>query len=257
MATPNTFSISNMFRTAPPTVPGSSGVPNKQINPGADPANSPDPKGGTTTLNPADPNSLSGSVDPLDAFKDMFTITEDDQKKRAPDPFADPLLNFDVKKFGEASGKMDFLKGVSPEVITKALGGDVQAFSAVVNRAVQSSFVASAQVFSGILEQAIKKNNGRWDSSLSDRFNKLQLSSLRPENPALQHPAAQPMLEAIKSTIASKDPTLRPDEVAKKAEEYLGTFAEAFLNKGKSGKSQEDLNNPGEIDWSAFLNLNK
>lgn len=249
------FNVANMFKPAqtapqqppqqPPAIVPGTGMPNQPANPNADP----DTVTGDTKLGTANTGEPSN---PLDAFTDLFKLTDDDRKKAAPNPFAEPLLKFDGKKFAEAASKMNFASAVDKETIAKALGGDVDAFSSALNRVTQASFVSAAQVFSGILEQAVAKNNGRFDSVLSDKFKSFQLNYQRPENPALQHPAAAPMLEALKATISTKDPTLRPDDVTKRAEEFLNLFAESIVNKGKKSSASSD-SGTGEIDWSKYL----
>jgi len=247
MSTPGSsgFNIANIFKSSPPAAaPAAPAKPMDVANPGAG--------AGTDPSNPlpAPKPAEDPPVNPLDTFKDMFTITEDDRKKAPADPFADPLLNFDPKKFGEAATKMNFAKAVNPELAQKALSGDANALMQVINSAAQSSFVASAQVLSGILEQAISKNNGRLNATLDSKFRNMQLGYTSPENPALKHPAAQPLVEAIKATIAAKNPQLSPSEVTKQAENYFGVLSESFTKAGAppaKGDSSEAM------DWTKFL----
>jgi hypothetical protein len=254
--------IADLFRTSPtpaqkPATAAPAGTPSAtpadggmgQANLGADPVNQNLEAGGKGELG-AD-GKPKKDVNPLDSFTDLFKITEDDKKNAPPDPFGEPLLTFDPKKFGEASSKMNFAAGITPEQITKALGGDQQVFASILNRIAQSAFTASAQVFTGILEQGVKKNNSRWDNALDSRFRTLQINSQRPSNTALQHPAAQPMLEALKATIAAKNQNLRPDEVTAKAEEYFITLADS-LAAAKPSKDT-DKKAPAETDWTAYL----
>ena len=259
---PLNLGIADLFRTAPapaqktatPTPTGTPGggtpgvAPMEPQNLGADPANQNLDAGGKGELG-AD-GKLKKDVNPLDSFTDLFKITEDDKKNAPPDPFGEPLLTFDPKKFGEASSKMNFAAGITPDQIQKALGGDQQVFAAILNRVSQSTFTAAAQVFTGILEQSVKKNNSRWDNALDSRFRTLQINSQRPTNVALQHPAAQPIVEALKATIAAKNQNLRPDEVTAKAEEYFTTLAES-LAAAKAPKDEKKT--PAETDWTAYL----
>jgi len=263
MAEGRGFSISDIFSggrqgnqssgtPAPATVPGSNGIPSAPVNPGADVGANLEANKGILDPNLGPDGKPKTPDNPLDGFKDFFTITEDDRKKQPPDQFAEPLLNFDPKKFGDTAGKMNFAGNIDPALMQKAMSGDQQAFAAVLNRVAQSSFTASAQVLTGILEQAFKKNNGRWDGSLDSRFRNLQLTNTRSTNPVLQHPAAAPLLEGMKATIAAKDPTMRPEEVARKAEEYFGAFTDMMI---ASRAPKETPATSASDDWTKFLGV--
>ena len=261
------FNIGNLFRSRTPAAIGTT-------NPGAvnQPAPAPAPASGMEVANPlADPGAPNRTaapgtgaagvegvtdpnkkVNPLDSFTDLFKITEDDKKNAPVDPFGEPLLTFDAKKFGEAANKMNFAAGIPPEQMQKALSGDQQAFTAILNRVSQSTFTAAAQVFTGIMEQSFKKNNGRLDAASESRFKTLQLNSTRPTNSALQHPAATPIVEALKATIAAKNPQLRPDEVVARAEEFFGVFAESLVS-ARPPKDGDRKTGPVEPDWTKYL----
>lgn len=257
--------IMDMFRTQANSAPataqgqplpgGQQQQPNQGMNvnnPAADPANQNLGANGTG----AGGTGAGSPPNPLDNFKDLFTITPDDMKKQPQDPFAQPLLNMDQKKFAEAASKMNFAAGISPEDLAKAFpGGDAQTISTILNRVTQSTFASAAQVFTGIMEQAFKKNNGRFDSALGSKFKSFQLDSSAPTNPALKHPALQPMLAAVRSSVAAKNPHLSAVEIAQQAEEYMSVMADALSKAGKGESSEGGAANTGDIDWGKFLNI--
>lgn len=231
--------------TPPAAVPGSSGMPNTQPNPRAGEGTPDNPD-----LNNTDP-SKGKNDSPLDAFKDIFTIDPEKEKNRPKDPFSEKLLNLDPKKLGEAASKMDFVRGVDPALVQKALQGDVQSFSAVLNHATRAAFMQSASMVTSLVESAIGKNNERINSVLPDRIRNSMLGFSRPENTALQHPAAQPVLAALKEQVARQMPDLGPEEIARKAEEYFLAMADA-VTAGK--KPATDVNDePKETNWTDFL----
>lgn len=250
--------VGNLFRTAANSQPATaSGVPVTSApnpmaapqNPAADPAKVP---ASGTSANPPAGTSGAAEANPLDAFKDLFTITENDVKNQPQDPFASPLLTFDPKKFAEAAGKMNFAAAINPELAQKALGGDVNAFMDVINSATRSVFASATQMFTGVMEQAFKKNNGRFDQSLGSKFRDFQLTSQSPTNPAFKHPALAPMLAGVRASISAKYPNLSANEVAQKAEEFFNVMGSVM--GGATGASKTDQT-PADVDWEQFLTL--
>jgi len=235
----------------PKNIPGT-GMPNDMANPGADPNNVTGSNMGGTKVNPNDPGS------PLDAFKDIFKM--EDAGNQPTDPLSQRLLELDPKKFGETVSKMDFTRNLNPELVQKALQGDVGAFNSVLNSAFQGSFAASTQMIVGIMEQAFSKNNGRFNSTLDGKFRNFQINSANPSNKVLGHPAAKPVLAALRQQIANSamGRNLSPQEVNQKAEEYFLAMGDALGSLKNEGKDKPGTNADGtkEIDWGSFLEGN-
>lgn len=222
-------------------------------NPGAG-AGTGDGTGATLPASGDAANKGAGTGSPLDAFTDMFTIKED--KNKPADPFASPLFNLDPKKLGEAASKMDFTRGINPELITKALGGDVASFQEVLNSAVRGAFTAALQTSVGMTERGFGSFREKYDTRLEGRFRDYQVNNLQSTNPALKHPAAQPVIAAIKSHIASQNPQMPPSEVQTKAEEYFLAMNKAINSvggEGGSGTGGKGTGSPAEPDYSMFL----
>ncbi len=192
------------------------------------------------------------NASPLDPFKDIFTI--DPNKPQSKDPRSDPLFSLDPQKLGAAVGKMDFTKSVNPELVQKALQGDAQAFSQVLNSVSQNAYMLSTQMMTQMMERAFSTNNTRFDSVLEGKFKDFQINSTQPKNEALRHPAAQPVLTALKKQIATQNPTLSASEVTEKAEEYFVSMSKALNTVGDDMSPAKGNNEPKSTDWSNFLN---
>lgn len=223
------------------------GMPLNPDNPGADPANQ-GLDGGT------DGNKGSGPSSPLDPFKDLFKIDPNNQPPA--DPFQQALIEMDPKKLGEAVSKLNFTQGINKELMTKALGGDVDSMMQVLNNNARAVFAGTANMMKGVVEAAISKNNGRLDSVFGDRMRSHMLNFQRPNNEALSHPAVQPVLAALRTTISqsSAGRSMSPEDISKKAEEYFLSMSDAI----SAAKPPKDTSSgPGgtgaEVDWTKFL----
>lgn len=221
----------------------------QQSNPAADPAN----KDLNLGVNP-DGTPKKDASSPLDAFTDVFKI--DPNKQPAADPLKDPLFSVDPQKLSAAVSKMDFTRAIKPELVQKALAGDPAAFSAAINQATQTAYMAVTQMMTGLMETAFSKNNGRFESTLSGKFRDFQISHSRPDNKVLQHPAAQPMISALKTHIASQYPDLGPQEVTKRAEDYFLAMSKELNTLDKDAAETAAAGGAGkgaEPDWTKYL----
>lgn len=222
------------------TPAGTSSIPqNQPNNPGADPANQ--------NLNAPDPNAS-----PLDSFKDLWKT---DDKGNAADPLASPLFNVDPAKLADATKRMDFAKVVPPDLIAKALGGDAAAFAQALNLVAQQTYGVNTHMVTGLIDQAIQKNNARFSDSLPGRFKNFQVGESLAANPVLTHPATAPIVEALKQQLTRQNPQASAAEIAKFANDYLANFAQA-ISGTKPGGTKEGEETP-EFDWGMFLEPGK
>jgi hypothetical protein len=242
---------------------------NKQLdpkNPGADPNNQQqnnnnqqDPTNANNPSNNADPTKGQGSQ--LDSFKDLFKLPVDDKGNpvQQQDPMAGPLLAVDPAKLRDAASKLNFANGLAPETLQKAMSGqDPQAFMDVLNTVAQNGFLAAMQANAGVVETAFSRHSQRIDAALPERIRQTQLRNTSPKNPVLSHPAAAPMIESLKFSIAATNPTLSPDRVTEMAENYVS----AMVNDMNSHNQRNDpVNRKKEADaagpdWLALLDPN-
>jgi hypothetical protein len=105
-----------------------------------------------------------------------------------------------------------------------------------------------------MMEKGFQKNNGRYDSVLDGRLRDFNIRSSRPENAVLNHPAVQPLVEALKTQFASRNTDKNAAEITKMAEDY---FLAMHGEIGKTIKTAEDKSSGGgkdkAPDFSAFL----
>lgn len=252
--------LAQAFRTTPAPAPAAPATPA---------AGAPAGGGGTgmEVVNPGAGAGASGAKlgpdgkpvadsSPLDGFTDLFKI--DDKNKPAPDPFADPLFKVDPAKLAEHVNKLDFARSVNPEVMQKALSGGPEAPAAmaeVMNTVTRASFMAATQMLTAVTENAFKTNNKRYDSVLSGKFRDFQIRSTPTENAALKHPAAAPVLAAMREQIARTNPDKQPHEVAKMAEEYFIGMSKAItsLDDTQTRDTKGGAGAAKDIDFSQFL----
>lgn len=233
-------SVANIFRNTQQTV-AAPAAPLANVNPGADPAIVPAP--GTSKETP--PN-------PLD---EMAALWQTDPKSTpAVDPLSTPLFNTDPAKIAAAANKIDFMRNVPQDLMAKALAGnDPQALVQLMNTVAQQTLATATQLNAATIEQATQRNNSRITDALPSRVKQIQLDSMQPEHPVLQHPAAQPFLQLVRSQIQMKEPTLSPAEINRKAEAVLAGFA-GQLTAPTAAQQDAGRQKTAGTDWDTWAN---
>ena len=237
--------------TAAPAVPvnsnGSAGPASQQTaapaNPGAAPVN--------MTGQPAQPPA-GGPVNPMDSYINLFTPKPVDPKAPQQPTMADPILGqLDPAAFRQQISTANFAASIPQEKMQAALGGDIAAFTDVINAASREAFAAAAQLSHGLIEQGVRTGAERLGGTLDSRIRNSLLKSQNTSNAALSHPAVAPMLNAVKMQIAASNPTLSPDAVQQQAEQYFTQMADVLVAPKQAAQAAQAK--PSETDFSSYL----
>lgn len=206
-----------------------------QHNPAANPTNPANvPPSGSS--NPTSDNTPISHLQPFEKLWDS-TATVGADGKPVVDPLSQPLLNTDPAKLAQTARQMDFTNGVDPTLMTKALGGDIEALKQVINGASQNAFIAASTLGQNITENAAKTNNSRLDSAMNERFKQFLVDQQRSDNPVLQHPAVAPVLDLTKQQLTRKHPEKSAGEIQQMAEQYVSGLAEAFTGNKSAAEA--------------------
>lgn len=202
----------------------------------------------------AQPNG-NANVSPLDKFNNIWQNPTQNGQPQV-DPFSQPLLNADPAKIAEAARSHDFKQSIPQELLQKAMSGDAQSMIEIINNVGQQALTVAAQLSTATAEFAGKNVQQRFDQVFPDRFRKHQLGAIKPSNPVLEHPNAQPMLRMLREQAAANNPTWSPDQVAKWAEDYLMEFS-GQLSPQQQPQQQSGNGGAGNSqDWDEWVGSN-
>ena len=220
------------------------------------------PQGANGTVQqPADPQMQQPPVaatevnkpDPMDTFKDLWAPAvkvEGDEEDFNPSE----IFKIDPESMQAALGKINFAEGVvtqeALEAVTAGGPGAVQALMGMLNgtgaKAMQMSTMAAAKM----VENAMTKASQSMDKKISSGVKLNQVSSAMQElNPALSHPAAAPMVNALKQQFTAKHPTATPTEITTMISSYLDNFAGIAAGK----KEEPASTTPAGTDWAQYF----
>lgn len=208
--------------------------------------------------NPAIPAVGGGDSSPLANYQDLWKT--DPNAKTDPATIV-PNFNLDHKGLFEAAGKINFTQGVSEELFTKALSGDVEAFKAVLNESARYGYAAAASTSGELVKNSLSSAEGLLNSRvLPSAFRNQQISQALETNPVFQDPAVAPLLGSLTSQLSQKYPTAPASEIAAKAAEYLAGMSEKIVSAtgGSIVSQQQNSRNNRfavkETNWEEYMN---
>lgn len=234
--------------TGQPPMPNPGTTPsNVAPLPGVDPNNPTNP---TPTPAPApDPNAS-----PLDAFKDLWNTTNTPQ-----DSSLNPLNGFDPAKIREQAMKRDFTKLINPELLAKVNAGGQEgqaAMIAIMAQLAQQAYADSAVASVQAMSKAFEKNASLTQSKMPEWIKKHTVGeSMVANNPALNHPAMQPVVTALRDQFVAKYPMATSAEINSHISGMMTAMASAMApnTNQNSGNGTPTGPKQGDTDWSTFL----
>ena len=205
---------------------------------------------------PANPNQPQEGVSksPLDDYNTLFTLTEDDKKRLADQGITDKVFSVDDAKLQESVKGMSF---TNPEVLNahmqKALQGDQNSLMELLNSVAREVYARNAKLSATLSERAATTTadslRGQLPQHMRDFAAEEGLQNL---NPAYNHPAAKPMVTALKSQFSQKYPNATSGEITKMVSTYLDNFSKA--TKMPDPASQDSrTQNQTDVNWNNFF----
>jgi hypothetical protein len=217
------------------------------------PAPAPNPAAPGAALAPqnpaASPNGIQQTMDkpaeqnlPLDNFKDIWQTPAN---ATPADPWSTPVLSVDPAQIQERVKTIDFTRSIDPARAQAALGGDPNALMEIINSATRNAFEMSLQMNAASVNAAGNTLGERVKNYMPEAYKQQQLQSAPVSNPVLEHPSAQPLLQATRQQIARQNPTLSVAEVNKRAEQYFSDFSAAFTQNSPAGRQATEATQRG------------
>lgn len=162
----------------------------------------------------------------------------------------------DPTKVREAIGKLDFMQAITPDVIGKIQTGTPEEaasnLAAIVNAAVRQAVTGVTLSQSELVNNALAKQRDAFTAALPGMLRRQQLEDTPVDDPILSHPAAQPLVTAMKRDYLSRNPNASAVEVNKKVTEYLRGLSSAVAGDPQKAAKQAAAN--ATQDWDSWFN---
>ena len=213
--------------------------------------------GAGTNVAPAgtDPNSLKQETqNPFDSYQKMFDNAAKNSAIEAPSFSLDPKIVADV------ASKMDFTKGLNPELIQKATSGDAASMMQLIQEVGRNSYRASLEHATKLtdthLGQRSEFESKRVKEGVRSQLTSDALSQGSDTNANLNHPVVKAELNRIAKSFANSPEyaDASPQEIAKAAKQYMTDLHNA-LNPADPKKDKDGQPKGKEIDYFDYLGL--
>lgn len=195
---------------------------------------------------------------PLDTFKDLFhTETKlDEQGNPIPESSDKRLLPLDKDELAKAINDLDFVAGDenNAELVQKVTDGDSSVLPELLNNVVRRATLQQSLVTSELLERMGSTVQDKINSDLPERFRDFSSQNAMSENPIFQNPAAQPVVNGIRTQIQMKNPDASPKEVNELTNNFLNQFADLVKGGANDGEgSNKSSAGKNAADWGNFF----
>jgi hypothetical protein len=253
------MNIMDLFRSAPAATPpapapGTNNNPSQANQPGQQlPGTQASAQTAPNGVVPTTPEKKEpdAPASPMADFKDIWqTVASDGDSNKGLFEGLDP------QKVMESARKVDFAKSLTPEILAKAAAGGeagVAALVAAMNSVAQTGYAQSAIATTKIVEQALKKQQEKFDAALPNLVKKHSANeSILANNPIFSNPAIQPLVGALQEQLVRKNPNATAKEIETQVGDFFQALGAQFAPASKADKAAAGKKGKEE-DWSAFL----
>lgn len=206
-------------------------------------------------VTPAEPSLTQDPVvvDPMEKFKDLWAPVV--KPEGAPADFnPSQIFNLDPKTMQEAVGNINFAEGITPEQLQAIQAGGADAvtvFAQVLNQSSAKAMSLSTQAAAKMIEKAMTEASGAMDKKINTGVKHNQVNTqLQELNPALNSPAAAPMVQALTTQLTNKFPMSTAAEISSMVTEYMTNFAAIAAGKKEPVVDPVEAAKP---DWEAYM----
>ena len=183
------------------------------------------------------------TTNPLDAYAKMF-----DNSLKAPE--APPSFNLDPATLDSVTGSMDFLKGINPEIVARAKGGDTEAIFEMMNASNRNAYRAAMEHGSKLTDKFVGMRDDFNGKGLSGRVREeLTINAISGDGKAT-HPVVRQQLKEIATKLQRDNPDASPQQIADAAKKYVSDLNSA-INPSASQESSKPASK--EVDWDKWF----
>lgn len=196
-----------------------------------------------------------GGESPLENFKDLWIIDDKQRPQNAQEALT-PNFKIDAVAISEAAKGIDYSKLVPPEMMSKALGGDVASFAQILNAVTQAATANAGINSARIVEAALGHQAKSFAEVLPAEVRRHNVASqITQDHPIFSNPAAAPMVGMLKDQFAAKYPMATPAQISDYTASYLTDFVKSLggTMPDANAEAAKRVADSKTTDWDNYL----
>jgi len=209
---------------------------NPQNQPNGNQGNNNNNQGNGQNANPNEPTN------PLDVYGKMFD--------NPANPDTPPAFNIDPKVMDNVVGSQDFMRGIDPELMNKALAGDVKSMMDIIQSSNRNVYRAAIEHGGVLTDKFVGAREAYSGKTLPSRVKEELTNQELSNTPNYKHPVVQKQLTEIATRLQRLHPDAAPREIARMAKEYLSEIAKVIQDTGEGNGNQVASK---ETNWDEFF----
>lgn len=180
---------------------------------------------------------------PLDLYAKLWETSNE-----APE--VAPAFNLDPKVLDNVSGTLDFTKAVSPELMQKAIAGDMTALMQVMNHVGQQSYKAALAHSTSLTDKFVDARAAFDLKGVGSKVKSELAANAMASIPNYSHPAVKAEVTRIAQAMQKQNPDASPDEIATATKAY---FVNVYAAINPSASTQEAEGNSAATNWDKYF----
>jgi len=198
---------------------------------------------------PENPNSGKSPENPLDAFKDLYTI---DPKAQGANEPQTPKLELTDEVFAKVIPSIDFTEGLTPEVQQGLASGDPKAILQAVKQVGANAYKTAMQHSATVMEDHLSKRCEAFKPEVQANVNQTITSQQLSQLPNADNPVIKAELDRVAQQLRTKYPTAPNEWIATQANTYLSELGKQ-LGGQSTDPAQQESKLPQQVDFAELL----
>lgn len=188
------------------------------------------------------PPQAPKAPDPVDIFSKMFDNTTSAD--------APPAFTLDPAQLSTVANGQDFLRGVDPELLTKANSGDSTAMVQMMQQVSRNAYQAALAHTTKLTESFVTAREGFSAKSLGTKIRgELTVNALT-GTPNFQNPGVRKLLVNVAQSLEKEHPDATPEQIATMARQAVTEAANA-VNPATGAPTDPRVKQP--TNWETFF----
>jgi hypothetical protein len=194
-------------------------------------------------IKPPENTSTNTQPNPLDKYAELFNNATKANPTKAPE------FTVDGKVVNEVASTLDFMTGLSPEILEKAKTGDAASLFEAIQHAGRQAYVHAVQHNSMLTGKFVDQRSSYDLNQVGSRVRSELTSNALNNGDVPLHPLQRAELKRIAEQLQAAHPDAPAADIAQQARTYLNDLAASFAGPSNEVKKTGD----GATDWDEYF----